>query len=123
MFRYTAAGQGGGRKGQSEADYVQDALAELIEAAGGVVPESDLLNDGGNFVDDYAGNAVVSRKFLRDNKLSEAEARKRIRTATGVKQIAFIEADEQGGLEHADGVVAFVGDNTLVINSYPEDPD
>ena len=122
MFRYTAAGQGGGRKGQSEADYVQEALAELIEEFGGV-RESDLLNDGGNFVDDYAGNAVLSRKFLRDNDLSETEARQRVQRATGVKNIAFIEADEQGGLEHADGVVAFIGENTLVINAYPEDPD
>lgn len=122
MFRYTAAGQGGGRKGQSEADYVQEALAELIEEVGGV-RESDLLNDGGNFVDDYAGNAVLSRKFLRDNDLSEVEARQRVQRATGVKNVAFIEADEQGGLEHADGVVAFIGENTLVINTYPEDPD
>jgi hypothetical protein len=38
---------------------------------------------------------------------------------TGAKQIAFIEADEQGGLEHADGVVSLVDQNTLVINAYP----
>jgi len=123
MFRYTAAGQGGGREGQAEADYVQEALADFIEAAGGVVEENDLLNDGGNFVEDYAGNVVLSRKFLRDNNLSEAEARIHVKQSTGVKQVAFIEADEQGGLEHADGVVAFIGENTLVINSYPEDPD
>ncbi|MEM9570683.1 MAG: agmatine deiminase family protein [Pseudomonadota bacterium] len=123
MFRYTAAGQGGRRKGQSDADYVQEGLADFIEAAAGEFRESDLLNDGGNFVDDYAGNAVLSRKFLRDNKLSEAEARNRVKQATGVKHVAFIEADEQGGLEHADGVVAFIGENTLVINAYPEDPD
>ncbi|MEM9168843.1 MAG: agmatine deiminase family protein [Pseudomonadota bacterium] len=123
MFRYTAAGQGGGRKGQADADHVQDALADLIKAAGGDVAESNLFNDGGNYVDDYAGNAVLSRKFLRDNKLSETEARRRIKEAAGVSQIAFIDADEQGGLEHADGVVAFIGENTLVINSYPEDPE
>lgn len=123
MFRYTAAGQGGGRSGQSEADYVQETLAEFIYAAAGGLQESDLLNDGGNFVDDYAGNAVLSRKFLRDNNLSEAEARTLLKQVAGVKQVAFIEADEQGGLEHADGVVAFVGENILVINSYPEDPD
>ncbi|WP_235602918.1 agmatine deiminase family protein [Piscirickettsia litoralis] len=83
--------------------------------------DSSLLNDGGNFVDDYAGNVVISTKFLADNHLSEKQAREKLRTLTGVKHIAFIEADEQGGLEHADGVVSFVGKNTLVINSYPED--
>lgn len=123
MFRYTAAGQGGGTDGQIDADAVQEDLAWLVEAAGLAVAESDLLNDGGNFVEDGTGNAVVSRKFLRDNALSEEEARAALRAETGLRHVAFIEADEQGGLEHADGVVAFVAPNTLIVNSYPDDPD
>jgi agmatine/peptidylarginine deiminase len=120
MFRYTAAGQGGD---QRAADAVQEGLAAVLEAASLAFGETDSKNDGGNWVDDYAGNAVVSRKFLRDNKLSEDKARAALRKLTGARNIAFIEADEQGGLEHADGVVAFIGENELVINSYPEDPD
>lgn len=122
MFRYTSEGQGGGRKGQKDADAVQESFASLIDAAGLKFAETDLLNDGGNFVDDYFGNVVLSRKFLRDNDLSETQGRKAIQNLTGAKNVAFIEADEQGGLEHADGVVAFVAENTLVINSYPKDP-
>jgi agmatine/peptidylarginine deiminase len=121
MFRYTAEGQGGGSRGQQDADAVQDALADLAEAAGLEFAETDLLNDGGNWVDDYAGSVVVSRKFLADNRLSEADARAVLRQETGAEHIAFIDADEQGGLEHADGVVAFVGPNTLIINRYGED--
>lgn len=122
FFRYTAAGQGGGRAGQEDADAVQDTLAELATDAGLIIQETDLLNDGGNFVDDYAGNAVVSRKFLQDNGLSEDEGRTVLQHTTGITNVAFITADEQGGLEHADGVVSFVDTNTLIINSYPEDP-
>lgn len=122
MMRYTAEGQGGGRKGQSDADAVQEALAEVLSSKGVSFGESDLLNDGGNFVDDYAGNVVLSRKFLRDSELSEAQGRKAIQKATGAVNVAFIEADEQGGLEHADGVVAFIDENILAVNSYPEDP-
>lgn len=118
LFRYSAAGQGGK---QRDADAVQAELAAMARKAGLVPEKTALLNDGGNFVDDYAGNAVVSRKFLRDNGLSEDEAREALRKLTGAQNIAFIEADEQGGLEHADGVVSFVDTNTLVINSYPED--
>lgn len=123
MFRYTAAGQGGGKRGQRKADAVQDDLATLAQTAGLKFRETDLLNDGGNFVDDYAGNAVVSRKFLRDNDLTEEQARAALRELTGVKNVAFIESDEQGGLEHADGVVAFVDTNTLIVNSYNEYPE
>lgn len=123
MFRYSAAGQGSGRNGQRAADAVQASFAQLAKEAGLPFSTTALLNDGGNFVDDYAGRAVVSRKFLRDNKLTEDEGRATLRRETGVVDVAFIEADEQGGLEHADGVVAFIGPNTLVVNSYPEDSD
>ncbi|WP_366145043.1 agmatine deiminase family protein [Maricaulis sp.] len=122
MFRYTAEGQGGGRDGQDEADHVQEELAGLMQAAGLDFTESDWLNDGGNFVDDYADRAVLSRKFLRDNALTEAQGRALLQQRYGLEHVAFIEADEQGGLEHADGVVAFIDANTLVINAYPEDP-
>ena len=122
MFSYTSEGQGGGRKGQREADFVQDVLAKYMKRAGLSFQKSHLLNDGGNFVDDGAGNVVVSRKFLRDNHLTEAQGMQAIKDMSGAKHIAFIESDEQGGLEHADGVVAFIGTNTIVINSYPSDP-
>jgi len=123
MFRYTPEGQGGGRQGQSDADHVQDVLARLMEKAGVSFADSNLLNDGGNLVDDYHGRVVISRKFLRDNGLTEVQGRTAIMGETGASHVAFIEADEQGGLEHADGVVAFIDANTLVINSYPEDPE
>jgi len=123
MFRYTAAGQGGNARGQFDADAVQENFTRTIDGAGLTYRISDLLNDGGNFVDDYAGRVVVSRKFLADNALDEETAREAIKHETGMKHVAFIDADEQGGLEHADGVVAFVEPNVLVVNRYEEDPD
>ena len=123
MFRYTAAGQGSGKGGQSAADEVQDVFAQMIEAAGLQFAESDWLNDGGNLVDDYAGNIVVSRKFLADNRATEEQARKYLTGLAGINNVAFIDADEQGGLEHADGVAAFAEPNVVVINSYPEDQE
>ena len=119
MFRYTAAGQGGD---QAAADEVQEALAVFLEDTGLHVNDAALLNDGGNFVDDYAGSVVISKKFLRDNNLSEDAARQVLRSFKGIEHVAFIEADEQGGLEHADGVVSFVDTNTLIVNTYPTNP-
>ncbi len=121
LFRYTAAGQGGGKQGQAEADSVQKLFTSAIVKARLNLIKTDLLNDGGNSVDDGAGNLVVSTKFLKDNNLTEDQARKALRALRIADNIAFIEADEQGGLEHADGVVSFVDTNTLIVNSYPED--
>ncbi|MEO1136416.1 MAG: agmatine deiminase family protein [Pseudomonadota bacterium] len=122
MFRYTAEGQGGGQKGQREADIVQAGLSDVLKKAGLRYGETNFLNDGGNFVDDGAGNVVLSRKFLRDNALTETDGRTAIQHATGAVNVAFIEADEQGGLEHADAVVAFIDENVLVVNAYLDDP-
>jgi agmatine deiminase len=102
MFRYTAAGQGGGQSGQRDTDSVQETLAVMAEDAAITFRETDLLNDGGNFVDDYTGNVVVSRKFLRDNKLTEARGREAIRKLTMARYIAFIDADEQVSLGFAN---------------------
>ncbi|MCV2884864.1 agmatine deiminase family protein [Aestuariibacter sp. AA17] len=120
QFRYTPAGQAGSPVG--EAGRVQAQLGQSIDAAQLAYRASDWLNDGGNFVDDYHGRVVISRKFLRDNELTESEARSILTAYPSIDHVAFIEADEQGGLEHADGVVAFIAPNTLVINSYPDDP-
>ncbi|MCG8379020.1 MAG: agmatine deiminase family protein [Proteobacteria bacterium] len=120
MFRYSAAGQG---NDQDSADEVQEVFADFAKEAGLIFSETDLINDGGNFVDDYAGNVVISRKFLRDNQINKSLARQKISALTNAKRIAFIEADEQGGLEHSDGVVSFIEENVLIINSYPEDPE
>ncbi|WP_299494304.1 agmatine deiminase family protein [uncultured Shewanella sp.] len=123
MFRYTAVGQGGGKEGQVQADEVQDVFYQLVKQAGLDFTSSDWLDDGGNFVSDYADSVVLSTKFLHDNQLTEQKARQTLRQLLRIQNIAFIEADEQGGLEHADGVVSFVEPNTLLVNSYPDDPD
>jgi agmatine/peptidylarginine deiminase len=82
-----------------------------------------LFNDGGNFVDDYAGNVVISTKFLTVNDLSESEAREYLTEFDSISHVALFEADKQGRLEHADGVVSFIDHNTLMINQHPDDPD
>lgn len=119
MFRYTAAGQG---NHQGEADYVQDIFKQWIDGQMVDYHDTSLRNDGGNFVSDRS-HAIISRKFLNDNKISEKNAMQKLRQLTGKDMIAFIDADEQGGLEHADGVVSFIDEGVLMINDYPDDPD
>ena len=123
MFLYSSAGQGGGINGEAEAYAVQEYLTELTHSANLKYENVELINDGGNWVEDYAGNVVISRKFLVDNQLSESNAKAILRTETGAVNIAFIDADEEGGLEHADGIVSFIDENSLMINTYDEYPE
>ena len=83
MFRYSEVRQGGTKQGQHDADAVQQRLVTLAEHANVQFYKTDLITDGGNYVDDFAGNVVINRKFLRDNKLSEQQARKIIRELSG----------------------------------------
>lgn len=48
MFRYTVAGQGGAKKGQTISDEVQDEFKYYSQKAGLQFTQSKLLNDGGN---------------------------------------------------------------------------
>lgn len=123
MFRYTAEGQGGGKQNQIQADHVQSVFYEFATNKGLEFIRTNILNDAGNFVYDYKGSVVISTKFLRDNNLSENQARKKLKSLIPIKHIAFIEAEDEGILEHADGIVSFIDENTIVINSYPEYPE
>jgi hypothetical protein len=53
---------------------VEELVAQLAQETGLCCREDGWLSDGGNFVVDYGGNAVASRKFFRDNNLSENTA-------------------------------------------------
>ncbi len=119
-FRYSAAGQGGGAQGQVDSDIVQKHLFSEIGAAGLNFKTTNLINDGGNWVDNGKGLVILSDKFLKDNNLNAITATSLLKKEYDVKAI-FIQADEQGGLEHADGVVSFIEPNKLIMNSYPED--
>ena len=119
LLRYTAEAQGGGKQGQKYADEVQKSFVKLITDAKLQFINLNLLNDGGNLVDDYNGNIVISTKFLNDNKLSENKARDILTKLPNIRNVAFIKPDKKGGLGHSDGIVSFVDKNTLVINSYP----
>jgi len=121
VFRYTAEAQGGYTDAQQVADQVQKTFLGLAKDAGLKYKTTRLLNDGGNLVDDYSGNLILSTKFLHDNHLSENQARQKLMALTGAKHVAFIESDEPEGLQHADGIASFVDDDVVVINEYPDD--
>lgn len=115
QFRYAAAAQDGD---QRAADAAQQTFNAVLARLGISLAGSDLVLDGGNFVDDGKGRAVVTDRFLEDNDLTEAEAIEILKEMVGLDQVTIVPADDPDGLAHADGMVMFSGDGALFVNRY-----
>ena len=116
-FRYSAAGQGGS---QREADRVQADFAAMARALGLSFATADYTLDGGNLVGDDEDKAIVTDRFLEDNRLSHDEGVAVLRELLGVSQVAIIPNDDPVGLAHADGMVMFGDPDTLFVTEYNE---
>ncbi len=83
--------------------------------------KTDLMIDGGNLVDDYAGRVITTTRFMEDNELSYNEAKQELKTTLGATEVAILEPDEEV-LAHSDGMVSWVDKNTLLVNDYSKTP-
>ncbi len=78
---------------------------------------SDLILDGGNLVDNYAGKVITTSRFLTDNNLTYADGKQKLIELLGVQEVAIIEPDEEV-MAHSDGQVMWLNENTLLVNDY-----
>ncbi len=83
--------------------------------------KTDLMLDGGNLVDDYAGRVITTTRFMEDNELSYNEAKQELKVTLGATEVAILEPDEEV-LAHSDGMVSWVDKNTLLVNDYSKTP-
>ncbi len=83
--------------------------------------KTDLMLDGGNLVDDYAGRVITTTRFMEDNELSYNEAKQELKATLGASEVAILEPDEEV-LAHSDGMVSWVDKNTLLVNDYSKTP-
>lgn len=116
QFRYAAAAQGN----QTDANYVQDKFNAFVKKYDIQFSKSSYILDGGNFVDNYNGRAILSDRFLSDNNLSYQAAKDYLQNDLGLDQVAIIPNDDPNGLAHADGQVMFIDDNTVAVTDYNE---
>lgn len=115
LFRYSAAAQGGK---QADADWVQDGFQRFAERLGLSFQRAPWILDGGNVVDNGQDKAIVTDRFLSDNPLDKAEASAILRDLLGVEQVAFLPADPEDRLAHADGMAMFIASNTVALTRY-----
>jgi len=115
LFRYAAAAQG---DDQPTADWVQAEFLRFAKRHGLRFRRTSRILDGGNVVDNGRDKAIVTDRFLSDNRLSKAKAIALLQKELGVEQVAILPADPEDHLGHADGMALFIASNTIALTSY-----
>lgn len=79
---------------------------------------SDIVLDGGNVVRHH-GQAVVTDKIFRENRrMGRAELREELRRLLRVERLIVIPTEPGDVVGHADGVLRFIDDNSVIVNDY-----
>ena len=116
QFSYTWASMTEKQSRQVQKSFSRFADRYKIQRA-----KTDLMIDGGNIVDDYAGRVITTTRFMEDNELSYDDAKQELKQVLGASQVAILEPDEEV-LAHSDGMVSWVDENTLLVNDYSKTP-
>ena len=114
QFTYTWASMS-----KKQSQETQDSLADFADKFGITRKQSDLIIDGGNIVDNYAGDYITTTRFAKDNKLSLNEAKEKLKQTLNAKSVAILEPDEEV-LAHSDGMVMWLDEKTLLVNQYTD---
>ena len=82
--------------------------------------KSNLILDGGNVVDNGAGRVIITDRFLFDNpRFTKASAKRKIKKLLGVNEIAIIKESPGDATGHADGMVMWTDENTILLHDQP----
>jgi agmatine/peptidylarginine deiminase len=115
QFQYTSASMS-----KKQAQETQQSFVDFADKYGIKRGKTDLIIDGGNLVDNYAGKFITTTRFAKDNKLSVKEAKEKLKRTLNAKEVAIIEPDEEV-LAHSDGMVMWLDEKTLLVNDYSSD--
>lgn len=118
LFRYSAAAQAGQAR---DAAWVQAGFTRFAKHCGLEFRRCPYVLDGGNLVDNGSDKAIVTDRFLSDNRLDKPQAIALLREWLGVGQVAILPADPEDRLGHADGMVAFIASNVVALTRYGGD--
>ncbi len=95
--------------------------SKVCENLGIDIVKSDLVIDGGNIICSN-DTAILTEKIFPENPtLSQEEVLKKLREQLGIDKIVIIPWDKNDIIGHADGMVRFLNDTTVLINSYEEE--
>lgn len=81
---------------------------------------SSIILDGGNVVTS-GRKAIVTDKIYKENRdRKRSELREKLHELLGVDQLILIPKEPYDPIGHADGMVRFIDEDTVVVNNYSE---
>jgi len=92
--------------------------ARICGAIGMTAVKSDIVLDGGNLVRCGSKAILTSRIFRENPRYGETELLRVLEELLGVDKIIVIPPEPGDWLGHADGMVRFLDENTVLINDY-----
>lgn len=83
---------------------------------------NDLILDGGNFIHNGLGTAIVTDRIISDNEsLFESEIKEILEKKLGIRELIIVPAEPGDDTGHIDGLVRFLNENTLAVSEYPDE--
>ncbi len=83
--------------------------------------QSEIVIDGGNFVDNGLNRVVLTERIFSDNPtFQKEELISAIKREIGLNEIAVIPEEKGDTTGHADGMVMWVSESKLLVNQYDE---
>lgn len=105
-------------KGKKE-QATRTAPASIVEEVGIVPNTVNIVLDGGNVVK-CRNKAILTTKVFKENSsYPESHLITEIRSQLQVEQVIVIPQEPKDFAGHADSMVRFIDDNTVLINKYP----
>lgn len=105
---------------QKEGNNTISDVDEICKAIGLETKRSDIKLDGGNVV--KTNDAVVmTNKVFRENPAIKGQTLvEELKSAFQIENLVFIPVDPMDEIGHADGMVRFIDDKTVLINNYSD---
>lgn len=103
-----------------DAKFVELELMKVLGRMDVSLKRSDIVLDGGNVVDNNCNKAIISERIFAENKgKAQQVLQQEIENLLAAK-VAFI-PDPEDTTGHADGIVAFIEENVLLIGDFGDD--
>ena len=84
---------------------------------------SDIILDGGNVVRADDKVIMCDKVFYENQNIPEKDLIKQLKGLLKVDKLFFVPWNPDDFTGHADGMVRFINNNTVLINDYSEDPE